>query len=293
MDNRSSRVYEFGEFRLECGKRLLLRRDGAPVRVTAKAYDTLVYLVEHFGAVLAKEELMQAVWPDAAVEENNLNQNISILRRVLEDGGSKRRYIATVSGRGYQFVASVVANGAPAPARSGMPSVAVLPFVNVGGNAEYEYFADGLADELISALSKLPGVRVAARTSAFAFKGRQAHVREIASQLGVTLVLEGSVRKSGNRLRVSAQLVNAADGYQVWSERYDREIEMRESVRPCAQQSQTGRSPVRVGSSKWLKPFVSGTILPCRLSPLFAGSAGGNSRDSDKECYTFRHFRSR
>jgi TolB-like protein/Tfp pilus assembly protein PilF len=228
VDDRSSRVYEFGEFRLECRKRLLLRRDGAPVPVTAKAYDTLVYLVERFGSVLAKEELMKALWPDTAVEENNLNQNISILRRVLGDGGSKRRYIATVPGRGYQFVASVVADDAPSPARSEVPSVAVLPFVNVGGNLDYEYFADGLAEELISALSKLPGVRVAARTSAFSFKGRQTHVREIASQLGVTFVLEGSVRKWGNRLRVSAQLVNAADGYQVWSDRYDREIEMRD-----------------------------------------------------------------
>jgi DNA-binding winged helix-turn-helix (wHTH) protein/Tfp pilus assembly protein PilF len=228
VDNRPSRVYEFGEFRLESGRRLLLRRDGAPVQVTAKAYDTLVYLVEHSGSVLAKEELMQALWPDTAVEENNLTQNISILRRVLRDGRSNRRYIATVPGRGYQFVASVMAIDAPAPARSEMPSVAVLPFVNVGGNPDNEYFADGLADELISALSKLPGVRVAARTSAFSFKGRQAHVREIASQLSVTLVLEGSVRKSGNRLRVSAQLVNAADGYQLWSDRYDREIEMRD-----------------------------------------------------------------
>jgi serine/threonine-protein kinase len=177
--------------------------------------------------VLAKEELMQALWPDTAVEENNLNQNISILRRVLGDGGSKR-YIATVPGRGYQFVANVMANDAPAPARPEIPSVAVLPFVNVGGNPDCDYFADGLADELISALSKLPGVRVAARTSVFSFKERKAHVREIASELGVTLVLEGSVRQSGTRLRVSAQLVNAADGYHLWSDRYDREIEMRD-----------------------------------------------------------------
>ena len=108
------------------------------------------------------------------------------------------------------------------------PALAVLPFVNVTGDPEYEYFVDGLADELISALSKLPGLCVAARTSAFSFKGRQAHVHEVEVQLGVSFVLEGSVRKSGSRLRVSAQLVNAADGYQLWSERYDYEIGMRD-----------------------------------------------------------------
>jgi TolB-like protein/tetratricopeptide (TPR) repeat protein len=226
--NRPARVYQFGEFHLECGRRILLGREGASIPLTAKAYDTLVYLVEHAGSVLGKEEIMQAVWRDTAVEENNLNQNISALRRVLGDGGGERRYIATVPGRGYQFVATVLTRDSPSLPPSEIPSIAVLPFVNVGDDPNDEYFADGLADELTSALSKLPGVRVAARTSAFSFKARQSHIRDIAAQLGVSLVLEGSIRKSGNRLRVSAQLVNAADGYQLWSERYDREIEARD-----------------------------------------------------------------
>ena len=104
----------------------------------------------------------------------------------------------------------------------------MLPFANVSTDAEYEYFGDGLADDLISALSKREGLRVVARTSAFSFKGRQVDVRRIAERLGVNFVLEGSVRKSGTRLRVTAQLVNAADGYQLWSDRYDREIELRD-----------------------------------------------------------------
>jgi serine/threonine-protein kinase len=104
----------------------------------------------------------------------------------------------------------------------------VLPFVNVGADPEDDFFCDGLADELIIALSKLAGVRVVARTSAFSFKGTQSDVRHIAEKLGVSLVLEGSVRKAGTRLRVTAELVNAADGCQTWSNRYDREIEMRD-----------------------------------------------------------------
>ncbi len=230
MTDRSPRVYEFGDFRLDRRKRLLQRRDGTPVPVGPKAFDTLMYLVEHTGDVLDKEELMRAVWPDIAVEENNLNQNISILRRALGEERGDHRYIATVPTRGYQFVASVTSAAEPAAPEQppGKPSIAVLPFANLSTDVEYEFFGDGLADDLISALSKLERLRVVARTSAFSFKGRHVDVREIAERLGVNFVLEGSVRKSGTRLRVTAQLVNAADGYQLWSDRYDREIEPRD-----------------------------------------------------------------
>ena len=221
-------VYGFGDFRLDAGKRLLTGSDGKPVLLTPKAYDTLAYLVEHAGAVVHKEELMRAVWPDTAVEENNLTQNISLLRRALGDARGDHRFIATIPGRGYQFIAPVtVSSTNTARVESDqIASIAVLPFVNVSAHADYEYFGDGLAEELIGALSKLAGVRVVARTSAFSFKGKQVHIREIADRLRVDLVLEGSVRKSGNRVRITAQLVNAADGYQLWSERYEREVDM-------------------------------------------------------------------
>ena len=225
MGPQPARIYGFGDFRLHAGKRLLLGRDGKPVSLTPKAYDTLAYLVERAGAVVDKDELMRAIWPDTAVEENNLNQNVSLLRRALGEGRGEHRYIATVPGRGYQFVAGVKLAG-PTPAGSERPaaSIAVLPFVNVSADPDCEYFGDGLAEELIDAFSKLAPVRVVARTSSFSFKGRQADVREIADRLGANLVLEGSVRKSGNRLRISARLVDAADGYQLWSECYNREV---------------------------------------------------------------------
>ena len=224
MPSRGARVYGFGDFRLDPGKRLLVGRDGTPISLTPKAYDTLAYLVERPGSIVYKDELMQAIWPDTAVEENNLTQNISMIRRVLGEERGQHRYIATVPGRGYQFVSGVkvdapesVLNESAAAA-----SIAVLPFVNVGGDADCEYFGDGLAEELINAFSKLTPVRVVARTSAFSFKGKQADVRQIADQLGANLVLEGSVRKSGNRLRITARLIDATDGYQLWSESYDR-----------------------------------------------------------------------
>src|SRR5581483_8489426 len=112
MATPSAPIYGFAEFRLHIGKRLLTGRDGTPIPLTPKAYDTLAYLVEHAGVVVNKDELMRAIWPDTAVEENNLNQNISLLRRALGEGRGDQRYIATVPGRSYQFIAAVRVNAA-------------------------------------------------------------------------------------------------------------------------------------------------------------------------------------
>ncbi len=253
MADRPARVYEFGDFRLDPERRLLLRRDGTLVPLASKAFDTLSYLVEHAGTVLDKDELMQAVWPDTAVEENNLTQHISLLRRLLGEARGDHRYIITVPNRGYQFVAVVRGTAEPVAHRESTAdaSMVVLPFVNVSADPEYDFFADGLTDELIVALSKLPSVRVVARTSAFAFKGAHGDVRQIAQKLGVHLVLEGSVRKSGTRLRVTADLVNAADGCQVWSDRYDREIERHDMF---AVQDELTRAVVSA-----MKPNLPGT----------------------------------
>jgi adenylate cyclase len=221
-------LYEFGDFRIDPGKRLLLRRDRTPVSLTPKVFDTLLHLVQHSRTVLDKDQLMRAIWPDTVVEENNLNQNISILRRALGDVRADHRYIATVPGRGYRFVAVVKPckeDAAPSSPAS-VASIAVLPFANLSADAANEYFCDGLAEELINALAKIEQIRVVARTSAFSFKGKEADVREIGRRLKVSTVLEGSVRKSGNRWRITVQLVSAANGYHLWSERYD--VEMRD-----------------------------------------------------------------
>jgi TolB-like protein/DNA-binding SARP family transcriptional activator len=218
--------YEFGPFRVDASQRLLAR-DGTPVPLTPKVFDTLLHLVQHCGTALHKDELMRSIWPDTVVEENNLNQNISILRRVLGDCRTEHRYIATVPGHGYQFVAEVKSSrerSSPlSPPNDG--SIAVLPFANLSTDANNQYFCDGLAEELINALAKLEQIRVVARTSAFSFKGKETDVREIGRKLKVSTVLEGSVRKSGNRLRIMVQLINAMNGYHLWSERYDTEMQ--------------------------------------------------------------------
>src|SRR5215469_10152045 len=231
---RAEGIYEFGEFRLYAAeRRLTSRTDGRPIELTPKALDTLHFLLQHPGELLDKSALIAAVWPNVVVEENNLNQVISALRRGLGDGSGGRRFLVTVPGRGYQFVAPVrevrdEASSAPpaAPAAqartSTQKSIAVLPFASLSSDPEKDYFGDGIAEELIHLLARVPGLKVPARTSSFAYKGRNIDARQIARELGVGMLLEGSVRSAGDRIRVTAQLIEADSGFHVWSQTYDR-----------------------------------------------------------------------
>ena len=239
--------YEFNDFRLDPQQRLLLSRaDGRPIPLSPKVFETLLYFVERRGELLDKVTLMKAIWPNIVVEENSLNQNISALRRALGESPGEHRFIVTEPGRGYRFVADVrtitVAAGTPpasAPGRAPAPvppversagmgerrSIAVLPFANLTGDPSKEYLGDGMAEELIHTLARLPGLRVPSRTSSFAYKGRNIDVRQIASDLQAGAVLEGSVRSAGERIRVTAQLIDAENGYHLWSQSYDRQFE--------------------------------------------------------------------
>ena len=212
-------VYEFGDFRLD-PSRQQLTCSGSLVPLKARAFDLLVYFAEHAGELIDKAAVMRAVWPNVVVEENNLSQHLSVLRHALGEGRHGRQFIVTVPRRGFRFVAEVhQVNGSKGPATGTAaatvqagPSVAVLPFANLSGEPEKEYFGDGMADELIHLLSRVEGLKVPARTSSFAYKGKNLHVREIARDLGVAAVLEGSVRSAGELIRVTAQLIDAASG---------------------------------------------------------------------------------
>jgi TolB-like protein len=222
-------VYEFADFCLD-PSRQQLTCSGSVVPLKARAFELLVYFAEHAGQLVDKAALMRAIWPNVVVEENNLSQHLSALRHALGDGVQGRQFIVTVPRRGYRFVAAVRhANGTKGTvtevaASSPGPSVAVLPFANLSGDPEKEYFGDGMADELIHLLSRVPGLKVPARTSSFAYKGKNLHVRDIARDLGVAAVLEGSVRSAGELIRVTVQLIDAASGYQFWSHSYERQF---------------------------------------------------------------------
>ena len=332
MSLMQKELYEFGPYSLDPTERVLLR-DGEPLSLTPKVFDTLVCLVRNHGRLLTKDELLKEIWPETFVEEVNLAVNVSALRKVLGEGPQDGRYISTVSGRGYRFVADVhvVSNGKRWPstfdptARSlldskrvgseteedtfaktngtgrldfasdsvsksgwkfavpiaivllltatvggyfsfgrrktsvsvaGAPSVAVLPFADLSPGKDQEYISDGMAEELINDLAKVPDMRVVARSSAFQFKGKNEDLHSIGKKLGVDNVLEGSVRREGDRVRIRVDLTRVRDGFQLWSEAYDRKTDDILAV-----EDEIARAATRALQVKLLAP-TEGAIFP-------------------------------
>jgi DNA-binding winged helix-turn-helix (wHTH) protein/tetratricopeptide (TPR) repeat protein len=215
-------AYLFGEYRIEPARRLLLHLD-EPAPLTAKAFDTLMELVRRRGELVTKDELMGAVWPDTFVEENNLNQHIGALRRVLQDRYGENRYIVTVPGRGYRFVAevqSVAPRPAPDAARL---TVAVLPFAPLDDDPRGEYLADGLTEETIAALCQVDPehIDVISRTTVMEYKRSKDSVARIGRELGAAYVVEGSLRSESEHRRVTATLVRTRDQSSVWTASFD------------------------------------------------------------------------
>jgi DNA-binding winged helix-turn-helix (wHTH) protein/tetratricopeptide (TPR) repeat protein len=222
MGDPQSRIYEFGEFRLDASKRLLLRRDGGPVALTPKVLDTLLYLVEHGGKVLTKEELMEAVWPDTVVEENNLNQSISALRRVLGEKRGEHRYVVTVPGRGYRFVAEVrlAAPTTRAASTATVKTIAVLPFKPLLAEGRDASLEMGMADTLIARLS---GREIIVRPTSSVRRYVELDQDPLVAgrELGVESVLDGSLQKSGDQLRVTVRLIGVETGAALWAGTFD------------------------------------------------------------------------
>jgi len=188
--------------------------------------DLLVYLAEHPNQVVTKDEILEDVWHQRFAAESVLSRSVADLRQLLDDDAQQPRVIETIPKRGYRLVAAIAPSrpgSAAADIESGeRPSIVVLPFLDLAPARDHEYFCDGLAEELTNRLAHLRGLRVVARTSAFTFKGKAADVREIGRDLGVRTVLEGSVQRAGDHVRVTAQLIDASDGCHVWSGRFDR-----------------------------------------------------------------------
>ena len=233
MKDQTTRYYEFGPFRLDAAERQL-SRGGARLPLTPKAFELLLALLENGGRVVSKDALLRKVWPDRCVEEANITQVVFVLRKLLgtDDGG--RQYIETVPTRGYRFasrvteVADASGNASEAGGRPGaavgdgrhVTSIAVLPLANEGGEADLEYLCDGITETLINALSRLPHLKVMARSTVFRHRGTGADVRQIGRALDVQAVLIGRVLRSGGRLVISAEMVDAGDGSHVWGGRF-------------------------------------------------------------------------
>jgi TolB-like protein/Tfp pilus assembly protein PilF len=209
----------FGAFELDvhAGE---LRKQGLKIRLQEQPLRVLQMLLESAGRLVTREELQTALWPSNSYIDfdQGLNRAINKLRESLVDSAESPRFIETLAKRGYRFIGTL---GTPVATGN---SIVVLPFINMSADTENEYFADGITEELINALAQIRDLHVVARSSAFSFKGKNVDPRLVGEQLNVRTVLEGSVRRADNQLRITVQLVNAADGFHLWSERYDREM---------------------------------------------------------------------
>jgi TolB-like protein len=205
----------FGTFEVDLEGRRLLKR-GMPVSLREQSFQVLAALMERPGEIVTREELRRRLWSsDTFVDfEVALNSAVSRLRDALGDSASSPSFIETIPKRGYRFVV-------PIPKR---PAVAVMPFVNQTGNVKDEYFSDGLTDELIRALSRVQGLRVTAGSVVFRFKGQRCDARQIGNELAVEAVLEGSVWRTGDRIRISVNLVGVKDGFNLWAQRFDSNL---------------------------------------------------------------------
>jgi TolB-like protein/DNA-binding winged helix-turn-helix (wHTH) protein/Tfp pilus assembly protein PilF len=344
MSLQTKAVFEFGPFRLNPTERLLLRGQ-TPVRLSPKVFDALVFLVENRGHLLEKDELLRKVWPDTFVEESNLAQHISILRKVLQEGDDGPRFIETVPKSGYRFIAEVRelcdadrddnslqdATAEPqnvprvlepgaresAPSRHNIRNVAfavlglvllltasililprwrrsrslapepilslaVLPLQNLSGDPAQEYFADGMTEALITDLAKIPGLKVISRTSMMQYKGSQKRLPKIAEELGVDGIVEGSVLRSGERVRITAQLVRAATDQHIWAESYERDLrdlvalqdEVSRNIAGQIQKRIAERAPQQLAASAAVNPQAREDYLKGRYFWNLRAEAG-------------------
>src|SRR5215468_7017644 len=231
--------YLFEDFALDTNCRELLRGADA-VPVEPQVFDLLVYLILNRERVVSRDELLASVWEGRLVSESALNTRIHLARSALRDNGEDQRLIRTFLRKGMRFVGAVredrgtvsaVARQAVAPETTAVPlslpdrpSIAVLPFANLSSDPEQEYFADGMVDDILASLSRVRWLFVIARQSSFLYKVRTADVQQIGRELGVRYVVEGSVRKTGNRVRIVSQLIGTETGAHIWADRYEGDL---------------------------------------------------------------------
>jgi TolB-like protein/cytochrome c-type biogenesis protein CcmH/NrfG len=221
-----------------------LCRGSDRVAIEPQVFDLLVYLLENRDRVVSKDDLIAAIWDGRIVSESTLTSRINAARKAVGDSGRDQKLIRTIPRKGFRFVGTLrpqeggnqpsdnaghPADGADESLRPILspldrPAIAVLPFTNMSDEPEQEYFSDGISEDIITALSKLRWFYVIARNSSFIYKGRAVHVKQVGEELGVGYVVEGSVRKEGNRVRIMAQLNDVSSGIHIWSEHYDRSL---------------------------------------------------------------------
>lgn len=226
--------FVFGDYLLDQERRELTRR-GTVVAIGPQVFDLLLHLVANRDHVVSKDDLLEAVWGGRIVSESTITSHINAVRKAIGDSGEEQRLIRTVARKGFRFVGDIAAAEAgavegrvadftaptPALAVPSKPSITVLPFHNLSGDPDQDYFADGVVEDIITALSRLRWLFVIARNSSFTYKGQAVDAKEVGRVLGVRYVLEGSLRKAGDKVRITGQLIEAATGTHLWAERFE------------------------------------------------------------------------
>ena len=229
-------LYRSKDFVLDANRREL-RRGNDLVAVEPQVFDLLEFLIRSRDRVVSRDDLLAAIWQGRIVSEATLSSRVNSARTAIGDNGEKQGLIRTFPRKGFRFIGEVLeefdASSAPAavleymkPRETDMegPSIAVLPFTNMSGDPEQDYFADGMAEDITTALSRLSGLVVIARNSSFTYKGKAVDIRQVGREFGANYVLEGSVRRGGERLRISGQLIDAASGAHLWADRFDGDL---------------------------------------------------------------------
>jgi TolB-like protein len=229
-------IYRFDKFEIDT-QEFQLRNNGIEVEVEPKVFFLFCYLVKNPGRLISRDEFFENIWAGQIVSDTSLSNQIKAARKAISDDGKKQSMIKTVHGRGYQFVAAVTELSSKetqdkndtleAAASLNLQErawIAVLPFSNMSGDPDQEYFSDGITEDIITELSRFSVLCVIARHSSFALKGEKQDIKTVAEKLGVQYIVEGSVRRFGNRARITAQLIDAETGKHIWGERYDKEL---------------------------------------------------------------------
>jgi adenylate cyclase len=240
-------VFMFSDYTLDVDRREL-RRGSEPVPVEPQVFDLLILLIQNRDRVVSKDDLIASIWGGRIVSESALTSRINAARKAVGDSGEHQRLIRTISRKGIRFVAEVSeradspakvvtadrpsllpsSSASPAENRSlpplNKPSVAVMPFLNLSGDPEWDYFAEGIAEDIITELSRVSALFVIARNSSFTYRGRSPDLRQVGCELGVRYIVEGTVRRGGDRIRITANLIEAETGKNLWAEKYDREL---------------------------------------------------------------------
>jgi TolB-like protein/Tfp pilus assembly protein PilF len=230
-------IYQFNQFTVDSERYLLMQMDKS-ISIDPLVFNLLVYLIENSDRVVTRIELLDKLWQGKVVTDAALATRLKDARKAVLDSGAKQAVIKTHHGRGYQFIAelgeastndsqAIMTRSTTAQEALSLPdkpSIAVLPFTNMSGDAEQEAFIDGMTDEIITGLSRVPGLFVIANNSTMLYKGRAVDIKEVGREQGVRYVLEGGFRKVGNHIRVTAQLIDAISGLHIWAGRYQREL---------------------------------------------------------------------